>query len=92
LILGFDLRPSNALLPLWDYESHTTGSIPILPAGKNLMLVIGTTHTDYLEDTLEMHNRQANYLSCGFLVGEAANKQRRGQKTGLFPCAADLNH
>jgi len=28
LILGFAHRPSNALLPLCDYESHAIGSLP----------------------------------------------------------------
>ena len=28
LILGFTPRPSNALLPLRDYESHAIGSLP----------------------------------------------------------------
>jgi hypothetical protein len=28
LILGFTRRPSNALLPLRDYESHAIGSLP----------------------------------------------------------------
>jgi len=28
LILGFTPRPSNAVLPLPDYESHAIGSLP----------------------------------------------------------------
>jgi hypothetical protein len=28
LILGFARRPSNAVLPLRDYESHAIGSLP----------------------------------------------------------------
>jgi len=28
LILGFTPRPSNAVLPLLDYESHAIGSLP----------------------------------------------------------------
>ena len=77
MILGFNPCPSNAHLPPWDYESHMIGSIPILPTGKTLILVIGPTHTDYLEDTSEMQNRPANYLSRRFQVEEAAEKQRR---------------
>jgi hypothetical protein len=41
LILGFTPHTGNAVLPLRDYESHAIGPLPMLPAGKDLILVVG---------------------------------------------------